>query len=74
MVMVFNASRYVTAFCHPITQLLVNNEQIVSSSPIVVNARRDPSGETAMVWRSPAGWKTEPFGGEITNFAGNGGV
>ena len=37
MVMVFNASGCVTAFCHPITQLLVNNEQIVSSSPTVVN-------------------------------------
>jgi len=37
MVMVFNANECGKSFCFPLTQLLTNNEQIVSSSPAVVN-------------------------------------
>ena len=37
MVMVFNANGCGTSFCFPISQLMTNNEQIVSSSPAVVN-------------------------------------
>jgi hypothetical protein len=37
MVMVFNVNGCGTSFCFPVTQLLTNNEQIVSSSPAVVN-------------------------------------
>ncbi|MGA8763388.1 MAG: PQQ-binding-like beta-propeller repeat protein, partial [Candidatus Sulfotelmatobacter sp.] len=37
MVMVFNANGCGQSFCQPITQLMTQNEQIVSSSPVVVN-------------------------------------
>ena len=37
MVMVFDANGCGTSFCLPVTQLLTQNEQIVSSSPAVVN-------------------------------------
>jgi hypothetical protein len=37
MVMVFNANGCGSSLCSPITQLLTLNEQIVSSSPVVVN-------------------------------------
>jgi outer membrane protein assembly factor BamB len=37
MVMVFDANGCGSSFCQPVTQLLTQNEQIVSSSPAVVN-------------------------------------
>jgi outer membrane protein assembly factor BamB len=37
MVMVFDANGCGISFCLPLTQLLTNNETIVSSSPAVVN-------------------------------------